>query len=218
MFPGDDRLDALAAAIEQSPHNLVARGERSTVRERHLAECLAVGETLAEVEGVAGNWVDLGTGGGLPGLVLALAFPESRWLLVDSVGKKIDAVRGFARLLGVTNVTAVAERAETLAHHPAHRAAYAGVVARALAPLPALVELARGFVGPDGLLAAIKGPAWEDELAAAASAVERCGWRDPQAVRVTSAPRPTWLVTLRAVGPPPDGVPRRVGVPERRPF
>src|SRR5688500_16815942 len=64
-------LRRLADLIATSPHNLVARGERGWVYERHIAECVA----LAEMVRPAGRWMDLGTGGGLPGLVLAWRHP-----------------------------------------------------------------------------------------------------------------------------------------------
>lgn len=162
--------------------------------------------------------VDLGTGGGLPGLVLAIAYPEVRWTLMDATRKKADAVRGFARALGVENVDVVWGRAEERAHEAAYREQYDGVVARAVAPLPVLTELARGFVRPGGSLWAIKGPAWEQEVRAAAYACAVLGWGDVHSERVTSAMRPTWLVRMRAVGSLPDRYPRAAGTPQRQPL
>jgi 16S rRNA (guanine527-N7)-methyltransferase len=211
-------LDRLAALIAASPHNLVAAGERATVRSHHIAEALAVSEVLADRVTEGARWVDLGTGGGLPGLVLASRFPGSNWMLIDAVRKKARAVAEFAAVLDLGNVEVRAARAEDLARDPAYRGRAAGVVARAVAPLPALVELARGFVGDGGWLVAIKGPRADAELAAAAAALRRCGWAEPVVEVLASAPRATRLVTMRAVGPPPEGIPRRTGVPQRRPF
>jgi 16S rRNA (guanine527-N7)-methyltransferase len=216
--PESRRLDRLAHLIATSPHNLVARGERASVRERHIAESVAIARALESKWAPHQRWVDVGTGGGLPGLVLAMTDPTVDWLLVEAVHKKADAVRGFAAVLGLSTVEVVAERAEILAHTPGYRGGSQGVVARAVAPLRVLVELARGFVAEHGWLAAVKGSAWEAELGAARTAMDRCAWGDPQVERLPSAPRPTWLVTMRAVGDPPAGVPRRPGVPQRRPF
>lgn len=214
----DVRLDALADALATSSHNLVAAGERPVIRTRHVGEARALAEALADAVMPGSRWVDLGTGGGLPGLVLAMAYPSVEWILVDSVRKKATAVKGFARELGIDNVTVLAERAEALARTDSHRGTAAGVVARAVAPLRVLAELARGFVDDGGWVAALKGPGWVQELADAKRALERCAWSDARGVRLASPSRTTWLVTMRAVGRPPVDIPRRPGVPRRRPF
>lgn len=219
MVDGDtERLERLALLIAESPHNLVSARDRDPTRLRatHLEEAVAVGRVLP----VAGeqHWLDLGTGGGLPGLVLAMCFPEARWTLVDAVGKKARAVQEFARALELDNVSVVAGRAEALARDEELRARFDGVVARAVAPLVVLVELARGFVRPGGLLAAVKGPGWESELAEARRAIRALGWGAPHSERVSPTVRPTWLVRMRAAGPLAPAVPRRPGVPQRHPM
>src|SRR5687768_14548984 len=75
--PVDAALKQLADLIAASPHNLVAAGERAHVFERHVRECDALTRTMSP----AGRWMDLGTGGGLPGLVLALRYPGTEWVL-----------------------------------------------------------------------------------------------------------------------------------------
>lgn len=164
------------------------------------------------------RWLDLGTGGGLPGLVLALQGPGVAWTLVDSVRKKTDAVQEFVRVLGLTNVRVVRGRAETLARDPAHRGSYDGVVSRAVAPLPTLLELSRGFVREGGMVAAIKGPRVEAELAAAEPALRQLRLDDVHRHPIPSAARPTLLVTMRAVGRPPPDFPRGDGVPRSTPL
>lgn len=207
-------LRHLATLIADSPHNLVSTSERPNVLQRHVLEAVAVADELTP----AGRWMDLGTGGGLPGLVLAQRHPSVEWTLVDATAKKIAAVTDFADRLGLVNVTAVAARAETLGWDVEHRGAYHGVVARAVAPLPTLVELARGFLGAEGLLVAIKGPAWKDELDAAQPALALLGYGDVHTQRLAAAVRETWLVTMRVKGPPPAGYPRRDGLPKSQPL
>ena len=126
------QLVRLAALIASSPHNLVARGDRPRILETHIDECVRLAKVLPLQPD--SSWMDLGTGGGLPGLVLAVLRPDVRWTLVDSVGKKVAAVRAFASDLALSNVTAVRARAEALAHDADHRAAYDGVTSRAVAP------------------------------------------------------------------------------------
>jgi 16S rRNA (guanine527-N7)-methyltransferase len=216
--PNTRALDRLAELIAEAPLNLVAQGERAGLRERHVAECLELARALRGIVRPGERWVDLGTGGGLPGLVLALAFPQTRWVLIDSVQKKARAVRGFTAELELANVEVQAARAEELAHVPEHRGRSTGVVARAVAPLRTLVELARGFVGDGGWLVAVKGSQAPAELEAAAAAMVRCRWQSA-AIRTTGTTAlGTRLVTMRAVGSPPEGIPRRSGVPQRRPL
>lgn len=212
----DPRFGQLADLIAGSPHNLVSRGERGALLDGHIPEALALLPHLPLEQG--GRWLDLGTGGGLPGLALAIATPQVEWVLLDSTRKKVTAVTQFAAALGLANVTTVVARAEDAAHDPALRGAHDGVVARAVAPLPTLVELARGFVRAGGMLGAVKGPAWSVELSSAARALEELRWVGAGAVHITSAERPTWLVRMRAEGPPPRGYPRRTGVPRQDPI
>lgn len=211
-----EQLDRLAALIAESPHNLVSRGERSAVRERHVAECAALAPLLGAQAGQ--SWIDVGTGGGLPGLVLAVLEPDVRWTLVDATQKKVAAVRGFAEELELENVQAIAGRAETLAQDPAYREQFDGAVSRALAGLPILIELCRGFVRTAGVVAAVKGPRWEDEVPASDEARRALRVGEVTAAAVPGAARPTWLVTMKALGPTPPAFPRRDGRPASHPL
>lgn len=212
----DARLARVAELIVGSPHNLVSRAERPRVATVHVPEAVAL---VPHLEARSGSrWLDLGTGGGLPGLVLAICLPEVSWVLLDSVAKKVAAVESFAAELALENVTAVAGRAEDLAHLPGWRGAFDGVVARAVAPLPVLLELSRGFLPDGGRLAAVKGPTWEDELGASEEAMRVLGWHHSGTLGIKEAVRPTWLVTMQAVGSIPRRFPRRPGVPKASPI
>lgn len=204
----------LAELLAGSPHNLVAAGERARVYERHVVECDALAATLSP----SGRWMDLGTGGGLPGLVLAVRHPGVTWTLVDATAKKVSAVQQFATELGLPNVEVVHGRAETLAHDPAFRGRFGGVVTRAVAPLPTLAELCRGFVAGNGVVVALKGPRWQQEVDAAGPALRALRLRLVSAEPLESPARDSWVVTMRATGAPPAGYPRRDGVPKGDPI
>lgn len=210
------KLDRLAELIADSPHNLVARGERVSLRSTHVQECLALAHVL---EAEAGSrWLDLGTGGGLPGLVLGIVRPDVRWTLVDATRKKVETVRSFAGELGLDNVRVAAGRAEALARDECFRAAFDGVVTRALARLAVAAELARGFLRPGGVFAVVKGPAWRAELEAAGDALRVLRFSRADVTDIGDAVRPAWLVTMRARGEAPHAYPRRDGVPRARPL
>lgn len=212
----DSRLDVLAARIAESRHNLVARGDRGLVRTVHVPEALAIGALLRCAAG--SRWLDLGTGGGLPGLVLAIQRPDVRWTLLDATSKKVEAVAAIARELRLTNVDAVSGRAETVARDPAHRERYDGVVSRAVARLPVLVEYCRGFVPAGGHVVAVKGSTWAAELKEAAAALALLRLTVIHTDELPAMARPTWLVTMRAAGPAPPTYPRRDGVPRTNPL
>lgn len=181
-----------------------------------MEECLALARVLDAEAG--SRWLDLGTGGGLPGLVLGVVRPDVRWTLVDATRKKVETVGAFAAELGLDNVRVAAGRAETMARDEGFRAAFDGVVARALARLAVAAELARGFLRPGGLLAVVKGSAWRAELAGAGDALRALRFSDAAVTDIGDAVRPTWLVTMRAQGETPRAYPRRDGVPRARPL
>lgn len=162
---------------------------------------------------------DLGAGGGVPGMVLALARPHVDWTLVDSVRKKADAMRSFATALGLPNVSVVAERAEIMGREPRHRESFDLVTARACAALPVLLEYALPLVRVGGSVVAWKGPISGDELLTGDEASARLGGGD-------AAVHPTGLealgdhrfVVVPKVGPTPGRFPRRPGEARRRPL
>ena len=113
--------------------NLVSRKDIDNLEWRHYAPCVAALRILRPAAGA--TVLDAGTGGGFPGLVLAVLFPRARFTLADSVGKKITAVADIARRLGLRNVEAKNTRVETLREH------YDLVTGRAVAALPDFLRL-----------------------------------------------------------------------------
>ena len=212
----EERLQRLSTLIATAPLNLVSAAERPHVRARHVDEAVAAAAALPCHGGQ--RWLDLGTGGGLPGLVLACCRLDVHWALLDSTRKKTRQVERFVMELGLDNVAVLTGRAETLAHDPRHRGAFDGVVARAVAPMDVLAELARGFLRSGGVLAALKGPAWQDETTEARAALRLLRYGAVHSAALASPARSTWLVTIPARGRPPDGYPRRDGLPRVDPL
>lgn len=102
--------------------------------------------------------LDVGTGGGFPGLVLAIAYPASHFTLLDSTGKKIKAVDDMIKRLRLNNVQTVIGRAEILNKSPQYQGRFDRVLSRALAPFPTMIEYCLPFVKPGGKLIAYQGP------------------------------------------------------------
>lgn len=161
---------------ENARLNLTAIRTAETVWPLHVCDSLALLPLLRE-RGAA-TVIDLGTGGGVPGIPLACAAPDLRFILIDATRKKIDAVRRIVAGLGLSNVEAVWSRAETLANEAPWRRAGDVVIARAVAKLPALVAYAAGLIRPGGSAVFMKSIAGlDDEIAAAAVAARGVGLR-----------------------------------------
>lgn len=159
-------LDGLVAYLVllrkwNAAYNLTAVRDAVQMRVQHLADCLAVIEPLRRRIGQArpSRILDVGSGGGLPGVVLALV--ESTWDVscVDAVGKKAAFVRQVAGELALPNLHALHARVEALAGPP-----YDVIAARAFASLPDIVRLTRPLLAPGGVWMAMKGRRPDDEL------------------------------------------------------
>ena len=151
-FPGGtaEKLAALLDELDKWNRrvNLTAIRNRKEMITAHILDSLVARPLL---EGV--SVLDVGTGAGFPGLPLAIVAPDMQFTLLDSNNKKIMFVQHAAGLLGLDNVTAVKGRGEDYA--PGQR--FDTVIARALAALPRLVEIAGHHVGEDGVFIALKG-------------------------------------------------------------
>ena len=166
----------------------------------------------------ASSLVDVGSGGGLPGLPLKLARPELRLTLVEANRKKAAFLTHAAAVLGLEGVEVVALRAEEAGRLPRLRDRFDVATARALAAMPVLAELCLPLVRPGGRLLAMKA-AREGELEAVRPALAAL---NAEPVETRPAPsrarRLGQVYVIRKLGPTPDAYPRRPGVPARRPL
>lgn len=204
--------------------NLTAIRDPDAAVTGHLLDSLAAVPLLRQA-GVT-RFLDLGSGGGYPGLPLALALPAAATLLVDSIAKKAAFLRVAAEAAGVGDRVAVAAaRAEALAVDRRQRERWPAVTARAVAPLPELVELAFPLLVPGGLLLAWKHAGLhaglDDERARALAAVAALGGGSVAVVQLP-APLPGLedhvLVAIRKEGPTASAWPRTPAERKRRPW
>ncbi|HET6380573.1 MAG TPA: 16S rRNA (guanine(527)-N(7))-methyltransferase RsmG [candidate division Zixibacteria bacterium] len=214
-----DRLERYVALLLEANArlNLTRVTAPHEVARWHLLDSLAALPLLSETDGAV---ADLGSGGGLPAIPLAIARPDLRWTLVESVEKKAAVLRGFAEALSLPHVAVVAERAEGLGRDPRHRERYAAVTARAVAALPVLAELALPLLIPGGRLLAWKGPLTEDseEVRRGRVAIGQLGGGRLEVRAALPALGDHTFVAVPKVGPTPARFPRRPGEPSRRPL
>lgn len=155
------QLDALYRDWN-SKINVISRKDIDNLYEHHVLHSLAIAKLLPFLPGT--SILDVGTGGGFPGIPLAILFPECQFLLIDSIGKKIKVSSEIAAALGLNNVTCKQERAEE------EKQKFDFVVSRAVMPLPDLVRLIRKNVSgkhknavPNGLIV-LKGGDLQEEI------------------------------------------------------
>ena len=144
-------------------YNLTAVRDPKDMVLLHLADCIAVVAPLARVLGdrTPVEVLDVGSGGGLPGVVLAVMLPQLRVSCIDAVGKKAAFVRQVAAELGLQNLVSIHGRVEQL-----KRPQFSVVTSRAFASLGEFVALTRQSLAPDGVWMAMKAKLAPDELAA----------------------------------------------------
>jgi 16S rRNA (guanine527-N7)-methyltransferase len=203
----DSKLDELARMIAAWP------GLAAGPPEGLVEDCLVLVDHLAD----ARRLVDVGSGGGLPGLALKIARPELEVTLIEADGKKSAFLIQACARLGLQGVEVVNRRAEEAGHDPRLREAFDVAVARALAPMPTLVELCLPFVRVGGRLLAQKTEA--EDLSAAARAIEAMGGGGAQVLAAPSAARQSGtIVIVEKVRPTPSAYSRRAGRPARKPL
>jgi 16S rRNA (guanine527-N7)-methyltransferase len=184
----------------------------------HVLDSLAAAPIL-HARGI-GRLLDLGSGGGFPGIPLGAALGSDRTLLVDSVGKKVRFLQTVIAATGLERrMAADSRRSEAIAHDPRDREAWPAVTARAVTSLGELVELALPLVAPGGVLVAWKRHPVDDELAAADGALRalRAGRPQVQRIRVPGL-EDHRLVIVPRDGPIDAHFPRDPAERRRRPL
>lgn len=143
--------------------NVISRKDIDNLYEHHILHSLAIAKLLPFMPGT--SIMDVGTGGGFPGIPLAILFPECQFLLIDSIGKKIKVATEVSKALGLSNVVCKQERVEE------EKQKFDFIVSRAVMPLPDLVKLVQKNVSnkhhnavPNGLVV-LKGGDLKDEIA-----------------------------------------------------
>ena len=167
------------------------------------------------------HWIDVGTGGGFPGLAIAIALPKARVTLLDSVGRKTAAVEAMANTLGLADRVRVrTERIETTGRDGAFRGSFDRAVARAVAAAPVVAEYLVPLLNTDGQALLYRGQ-WNDTDAVPFNKALRL--LQARLVEVQHRQLPNdrgtrHLLRVQPTGPCPRSYPRAVGTPSREPL
>jgi 16S rRNA (guanine527-N7)-methyltransferase len=217
--PPTEAAPALEALVELLMEDDAPASPRSADRARqvHIADSLSGLDftELTEAERIA----DLGSGAGLPGLVLAASLPAARVELIESVSRKCSFLRRAVERLGLDNAEVVCARAESWAAVQGRESSDA-VTARAIGRLPTVAELASPLLRDGGHLLSWRGRRDPDEEARLVRASERLALEPVEVRAVTPYPgsRDRHIHLVRKNGPTPEDLPRRPGMAAKRPF
>ncbi len=175
-----------------------------------------------EDKSLRGTLIDVGSGGGLPGIPLAIASTGLSVTLLESIEKKVEFLRQARDVLHLSNVNVSNQRAEEAGREAGFRHSYDVSVTRALAALPVVVEYCAPFVREGGWILAMKGRLEHDELVVGEKAARRLGAELYEVARVRLLAeleqKHRQIVVFRKTGPTPTGYPRRVGLAKKRPL
>lgn len=200
-----DRLPAATTYAEAlagagTVRGLIGPREVPRLWDRHLLNCAAVADLLP----IGVDLLDMGSGAGLPGIPLALARPDLRITLLDSVLRRTTFLTEIVELLDLSGrVRVVRARAEE------HRERYGAVTARAVADLAVLGRWAAPLARPGGLLVAIRGASAAAELEGARNALSRDGWQGARVAQCGASLGPPTTVVLAERAEPVTGAARR---------
>lgn len=199
-------------------HNLTAIRDAEGVRIKHFLDSLSCFQVMAETP--PKRLIDVGTGGGFPGIPLKILMPSMQLTLVESVGKKVKFCEHMVSKLKLENVQVLQARAEEVGQIHTHREKYDWAVARAVANMPILVEYLLPLVRIKGAMLAQKGHSGPAEAQQAEKAIRLLGGHLRQLHHLTlpGVVEDRYLIVIDKVAATPAKYPRRVGIPSKSPL
>jgi len=198
--------------------NLTAIIEPDDILIKHYLDSLTLTQVIHQFDGM--KMIDVGTGGGFPGLALAITFPKLHVTFMDSTGKKLKFIDHVGGVLKLKNISTLHSRAEDAGRDRKHREAYDIVTARAVARMPALMEYTLPLTKLEGQVIAMKGSSAYDETNNAAKAISALGGElfSIEEITLPTIDDPRYLVIVDKIDPTPKQYPRNAGTPTREPI
>lgn len=198
--------------------NLTAITDKEEFVRKHYIDSLLCYE-FDELQ-KASKIIDVGTGAGFPGVPLAIVFPEKRFVLMDSLKKRLNVIDELCAELGINNITTLHGRAEDLARDKKHRERYDLCVARAVANIPVLAEYTLPFIKVGGSLLAYKGSDFKRELDEGQKAITLMGGivTDERSVTIENLGLDHRIIVIKKINNTPMQYPRKAGTPSKEPL
>lgn len=197
-------------------HNLVSRRSIDQEIDKHIEDSLIM---VKQFDWTGKKVIDIGSGAGFPGLVLALACPRGEFTLLEADLKKSAFLAMVKEKLQLDQVRVLRQRAEELGHDPGHRSMYDIGTARAVANTNILLEYGLPFLRTGGSLLLWKGRNYREEINAANSALEILGGKIGEIIAYNlMEERDRVIIVCEKVQATPEKYPRRVGIPAKRPL
>lgn len=210
-------VDYMDLVLEENKvMNLTAITQPEEFIQKHLLDSISMWPGEASSQKV----LDLGTGGGFPGIPLKIVHPDWDLVLLDSTLKKLRFLEKATEQMKLDQVSTIHGRAEDLGHEEAYREAFDLVFSRAVASLNTLLEYCIPFAKVGGLVVAAKGPKCREELEGAKNAMKKlhCVLEEVREVQIPGDETTRFVVVIRKTKTTPTIYPRKQGLPGKKPL
>jgi len=204
---------------ENKKFNLTSIKDKAGGLERHILDSILLMHLGSEYFSSSNSVLDIGSGGGYPGIPMGIIFPEKTIMLLESTRKKVAFLEQVIREMGLENIKVLCGRAEDFAREKNFRGAFDLVVSRALAKLPVVIELSIPFLKIGGFSIAMKGKSSEKEIKLSENALTKLNaiWVEIIPYSLIS-PYDLRLVIMKKIAETPIHYPRKPGIPQKKPL
>ncbi|MCQ2548318.1 MAG: 16S rRNA (guanine(527)-N(7))-methyltransferase RsmG [Clostridia bacterium] len=198
--------------------NLTAIKDREEFVEKHYLDSLSI--VISKEFQDAKKLIDVGTGAGFPGIPLAIVFPDKKFILMDSLQKRLKIIDTLCEELGIANVQTLHGRAEDIGQNPQYRESFDICLSRAVARLTVLSEYCIPLVKQEGYFISYKGAESEEEIGDARNSIGILGGKLINVIDANPGEntKDHNLILIKKIKNTPSNYPRKAGLPSKKPL